>query len=319
MKNLQDLGRRIERLLIFAGPIAFLCCVFLLVSYSTSTQEENKISSQLILASDRLANKIKELETKYQAIRGAGSSSMKELRTEIYFNSVRYTVLFDELNTISDISGRNFSSLNQTIPPRLKALGLRSPAEIITAFTDEAHELRKNKKLVFGIQLPEKAKISVLGTDFVIQSDVYVTLMQITLAPVLILWLGSIYVTRLREVILIHSAKHLSLLFPHLINLYPVGKILELRKRSWAAYYSRYLVYFLFSMIRICALLVFIGPAVGPYLLGSYLQFNIDNNIYPLVLAGIVAFIALFSVFVELIPAHFTKSFFHDVPLGKSI
>jgi hypothetical protein len=117
----------------------------------------------------------------------------------------------------------------------------------------------------------------------------------------------------LREILLIGEARHISWLFPHVLNIYPVGKMPEPRKRSWGTYYARYFNRAIYFGFRLAALLLFVGPTVVPYVAGTYFQFNIDNNIYPMLLGALVGFIAFMLALLELLPVHFTKSFPHEI------
>ena len=308
MRNLYALGKRIERLLMLAGPLAFFCLLFLFISYSNTAQVETLIAERLRFAADSISDNITELENKHKLIKLPTKSGQDSNKT-IYELVLKNTVLQADRSRRSFSNVGGYSAYSDTILPRVTSKSDQSPRQLMMSLTNEADKIRRARFTSLGIELPEKSKISVFGTDINIETSTYLTLMQISLAPILILWLGSIYVTRYRESLLIKDAKSISDLFPHIINIYPIGKIYDLRKRSWLKYNSRYLMFLLYFLFRISFLSVFVAVPVVAYVIGSYLQFNIDNNIYPMLLGALVAGIFLSLILVELSPFHFVKIF----------
>lgn len=308
MKNLYELGKRIERLLMLAGPLAFFCSLFLLISYSNSTQTENQIAQRLRFAADVVFENISELENKYKLTK-LGSKNLQDINKSIYILKLKGIALQIDGSTRSLNHLGGYVAYSDTISPRIKTMGEQPPRQFVISLVEEAENLRRSQAKNLGIDLPGKSKISVFGTEIGVETQTYLTLMQVSLAPVLILWLGSIYVTRYRETLLIKDAKRISDLFPHIINIYPVGKIKELRRRNWIKYYGRYFIFLLYFSFRALFLLIFIGVPVIAYVAGSYLQFNVDNNIYPMLLGTFVALIACVLVLTELLPFHFAKIF----------
>ena len=316
MKNLYALGKRIERLLMLAGPLAFFCLLFLFISYSNTAQIETQIVERLRFAADAVFENISELENKYKLIKQA-PKNLQDFNRTAYNFQLKNIVLQADRSTRSLSSLGGYAAYSETISPRIVSKGDQPPRQFVISLIEEAEKLRKTRPTSLGIELPEKAKISVFGTDINIETSTYLTLMQVSLAPVLILWLGSIYVTRYRESLLIKDAKSISDLFPHIINIYPIGKIPDLKKRSWIKYYSRYLIFLIYFLLRVLFLLIFIGVPVTAYVGGSYLQFNIDSNIYPMLLGALVALISCPLILVKLLPFHFVKIFNdHSYPIN---
>ena len=99
------------------------------------------------------------------------------------------------------------------------------------------------------------------GTEIVLELVTLARALQIALGPILILWLGSLYNTRHRESLYIGKSTDIRQVFPHLINVYPVGVILpELRRRSWIGYYRPAGLAVLFWTVRAALVSLFIGP-----------------------------------------------------------
>lgn len=315
MKNLYELGRRIERLLMLAGPLAFFCLIFLLISYSNTIQIENQIARRLRFAADAIFENIADLENKYKLTK-SGQKNIQDINKTIYSLSLKGIALQIDGPTQSLKHLGGYVAYSETISPMLKSFGDQPPRQFANSLAEEAEKLQKIKGQAFGIELPEKAKINVFGTEIGLTTSTYLTLLQVSLSPILILWLGSIYVTRFRETVLIKDVKRISDMYPHMINLYPIGKIPEMRKRNWFKYHQRHLIFFTYFLARLAFLLIFIGPPIIAYAYGSYLQFNIDSNLYPMLLGGLVMLMAFFTLLAELLPFHFTKIFTdHDYPL----
>lgn len=91
-------------------------------------------------------------------------------------------------------------------------------------------------------------------------------LLQLAIAPIMVLWLGSLYQTRYRESLLIESAKTVSEIFPHVINAYPsIHPITQYplsRKRFRILQYFPHINSFLYTWWRVFLVAVFVAPSV---------------------------------------------------------
>ncbi len=316
MKNLYVLGKRIERLLMLAGPLSFFSLLFLFISYSNTAHVETQIVERLRYAADAISDNTADLENRYKLIKQA-PKNLQDFYKSAYNSQLKSAVLEADRSRRAFNSVGGYAAYSDTVLPRIASRGDQPPRQIAASLIDEADKIRRTRFTSLGIELPEKSKINFFGTEISIETSTYLTLMQISLAPVLILWLGSIYVTRYREALLIQNAKSISDLFPHIINIYPIGKLIDLKKRSWIKFYSRYFMFLFYFLIRLCHLSVFVAVPVISYAIGSYLQFNMDSNIYPMLLGALVVFISCSLVLVELLPFHFVKIFNdHSYPVN---
>ena len=112
-----------------------------------------------------------------------------------------------------------------------------------------------------------------LGTNIKISLESLTALIQVSLTPVLIIWLGSLYNTRYRETLLIGKTNSVVAVFPHLINVYPAIDIPTLKKRIRIAYWisPNQLVQAMYALTRVCLIAFVITPAVGCYLASLFL------------------------------------------------
>lgn len=150
-----------------------------------------------------------------------------------------------------------------------------------------------------------------LGTKIKISLESLTALLQVSLAPVLMIWLGSLYNTRYRESLLIGKANDIAAIFPHLINVYPAGDIPALRKRSRLAYWipPTLVIRGMYSLTRVGLIAFVVAPTIGCYLASLFLL-PIEGITWLSILSGsLVGLFGLSVVAVELLPWHVGKIF----------
>ena len=142
-----------------------------------------------------------------------------------------------------------------------------------------------------------------------------VRVMQMALGPILLLWLGSLYNTRHRETVYISRMTDISMLYPHLINVYPA--ILQSdtfwnspRKKSWLTYgLRRFLFPAIYALARVALLASFILPTVSFYLIAIYMLRDDAYSIVSLGMGILLAIFTLGNMFCECLPWHVQKRF----------
>jgi len=172
-------------------------------------------------------------------------------------------------------------------------------------------QLRSTPLQFRGIEIPQNVDVAMLGTNVKISLESLTALLQVSLAPVLMIWLGSLYNTRYRETLLVGKANDIAAMFPHLINVYPAIDIPTPRKRSRLAYWipPAQIVRVMYSLTRVCLIAFVISPAIGCYLASLFLL-PIEGVAWLSIVSGsLVALFALSVVFVELLPWHVGKIF----------
>ncbi len=149
-----------------------------------------------------------------------------------------------------------------------------------------------------------------------------VRVMQVVLGPVLLLWLGCLYNTRHRETLYIARMSDVRQLYPHLINVYPLGwrdagSSKLPRKKSWLNYgLDRYGVPGSYVIVRLMLLSCFVGPPVAFY---SFSLFRLALGPTPyagsfIATGALVLVFALGCAMCELLPWHLNKRFLVNRP-----
>ncbi|OOG52132.1 hypothetical protein B0E49_13290 [Polaromonas sp. C04] len=221
------------------------------------------------------------------------------------------SIALDEIPLLQLPSGIGVKQCDTHVKELLASRPPAPPTEIVARLQSEANELTKGPLEFYGIEIPEKITIGVLGTNVKIGLEQLTALLLMILGPLLVLWLGSIYQTRYRETRLTYSAKNIWQVFPHSVNMYPVGVFPELRKTNWAAYHSPKLVAATFFLLRCGFVFICVAPPISAYLLSLYYTGSYDSPYFLLYgFAGFAVFgLASLTLLVEAMPWHVMKTF----------
>ena len=187
------------------------------------------------------------------------------------------------------------------------------PAEFAEKLKLEARKIREEsaKKPVrsYGIEMPEKVRMDFFGVGISINVLTLAQVLQLTLAPILVLWLGSLFNTRYRETILIERAAWIFDLYPHCINIYLDAKIPELRKRSKLGYYLKIAIPYIPTVFRILLLSIFIVPPTVLYCASLFYLGSEDYVALSLSAGLLVVSFTFANVVLEINPWHSGKTF----------
>jgi hypothetical protein len=294
-----QLGRRYERLLFLSGPLTIVAVLVLLVAFSSTTQSERVLARCLEVAIKTLHENRGTLDDSWDAY------GQERKKSKYITNSYKY-----ELKRVW-ISPGISSGCHKEVEPLLEQSFDTSPGKLIDSFESRISQLRSTPLQFRGIEMPQKADVAILGTNIKISLESLTALLQVSLAPVLMIWLGSLYNTRYRESLHVGKAGDIAAIFPHLINVYPAIDFPSLRKRSRLAYWlppSR-ITRAMYVLTRLSLIAFVVLPAIGCYL-ASLILLPIEGIIWLSVLSGfIVALFGLSVVLVELLPWHIGKIF----------
>ncbi|MEJ8813421.1 hypothetical protein WKW77_20205 [Variovorax ureilyticus] len=291
------LGLRYERLLLFTAPLSLLSALLLFLAFAASSQEDQVRARCLDAAVEVLQPRVEEL--------------IKTFRRPV--EKTKLAIDLKQIDYVHDLSvaliPARVGKCGSSIEPQIERWTKMPPEELVPAIKGEAAKLRAVPLQLYGVSMPDKASLSLLGNPVTIAAPTLIQALQFALAPLLMLWLGSLYNTRLREVLLVKESRNLAQLFPHMLNVYPSGRLPEPRRRVRFPNLPRLTICFLYFCTRVALLLMFIGPPVFMYLYGVFLL-NIEASPLYLFLPGIVIFLfAITNVAAEAAPAHYTKWF----------
>lgn len=293
--SLSILGRRYERLLFFAAPLSLASVLILFVAFATETQKER--------ATARCYENGAKLPAT-EAAKSAWSDFIVAKRSALAMIAYQYNLrqlLIIEGRLASDC----YTPLLDEIVPRAK----EGPQALILSLQQEAARLSATPIKYPGVEIPEKANMSLMGTAIAIDLTLFARLLQVVLAPLMLLWLGSLYNTRYRESLLIENAKLVTDVFPHLINVYPAIRYPEPRRRSYLQPYYKHIFAFIYACVRAGLLLMFVGPAVLAYSASIIL---LSANNYSTLIACLAVLVVLFAsalLLCEFFPWHYNKTF----------
>ncbi len=292
------LGRRYERLLLLSAPLTLVAIVVLFVVIAVDSQKDRVRARCLETAADALAENLALLQKTWDEVKPAKPATKDYYWGGTYKRAIERTWIYG-LHAGTDC----YRTMDAETDARYRS----SPTELIAKLREEAKVLSSAPLEYLGIELPDKATINIFGTSIKIGVLTFVQVLQFVLAPLLILWTGSLYNTRYRETRLIGAAESLTQVFPHSINIYPSGQFQPLRKKNWLLAHQHHVISSLYCLTRIALLLVFVGPPVVLYALSLYFL-NSERLLILFVGLTVVGF-SLAPVLIEAMPWHFWKVF----------
>jgi hypothetical protein len=290
------IGRRFERLLFLAAPISFVSLILLFVAIATTTQTERVTARCYQAGAASLEAKRSELDSEWSK---AGKPTKDSYWGSQYKFELATTIIHGHLGSPC------YDILRKRIDERYRT----SPEELISALRTEANSIFQSPLQFWGVELPDRAAIDVLGTKVKIELMTFVRLLQVALAPIIVLWLGSLYNTRYRESLLIGSAKLVTDIFPHVINMYPAVQYPEARKRTYVQHHLPKVFAFLYAAMRVFLVTIFVAPSVLAYVLSLFLLDSDDLRMLFIAIGVIVFSFSFFVAIAEFLPWHYWKVF----------
>jgi hypothetical protein len=282
-------GRRLERLLLFSAPILLASSIVLLFTVASTAQIERKQGMCLEVATKALSGRFMEL--------GAISDYID-------------TFVEEEWNKRTDVSAWCMGFIRFRL--RDAKSKKEHPMNTIIAFTEESKALLAKPISVIGITIPQQAKIEVLGAEMLVPTEHVISLLKAALYPAMILWLGSLFTTRRRELMSISKAKSLDNTFPHIINLFPVVEHRTTPRKYKRVRFNELLAArILTAALRVLLVATIVGFPAALYAASIVYSANggLQQNLYFAIIAGGVAALAFIVIILELLPRTVRISF----------
>ena len=254
-------GVRYERLLFWAAPITLVACAVFIAALAYNTQEERVNASCYESAAELVATNKKSLDDTWLKVVAERKKVPNYRGAELDFSKDVSLML---------IYGAKFSCW---LLIKESDYDLRQePSKLIDNFILSAQTLRLKPVRMYGVEIPDAATVSVAGTKIQIAMSTLIQALQVALAPIMLLWLGSLYHTRLREVETYKGKHDLLSSHPHVINVFPLGHYPDLRKRSFIKSKAPLLWGILFCLIRLSLISIFVAPSVILYIGSLFYQ-----------------------------------------------
>jgi hypothetical protein len=306
------LGRRYERLMLLTAPMTFATGLLLFVALALNTQQEI-VRANCLNEGAYALEKSADVKNKWAEAKPINSNNLWGSHYKIALASA---IIQGVPRMPSGISEQQCAKyLDGLIETRFRA----APADIIARLRQEAKAVTEAPFEFYGVELPEKASIGLLGTTIKFRWSQLSLLLVAVLGPLMMLWYASIYQTRYRETQLIAKAKSIWEIFPHSVNSYPVVQIPTYRKRTFGARQAPIVNAVLAFMYRCMVILICTAPPSAAYLLSLYYLGSIENYSFLLygAIGSLVGFFSLGPVLIELMPWHFMKSFPAKMEYGQ--
>ncbi len=236
-RALFPLGRRVERL-IYGGILLIVLCF--IETYSTTANRqlaEDRSTRAVSVLLDRLEKKQGDLALLFYSTPQLRQSSKSE-REQAVDDTRRKLGLptlaemprsapSAEPQTYSDALGeivaeivRNGIAQQQDLEGYIDPK--KSPDVLISAVQTQLQRLQSKPTSVWGIETPHLLQLQYAGLDYKFPFGFISGVLAIALAPLIVGWLGALYATRQRELVLISAIEDYKLAFPHILNLLPV-------------------------------------------------------------------------------------------------
>ncbi len=321
MNALMFYGRRVERLLYLGLVLMVITYADVFITKAVRNLEGDPIAlamNDLLVYLrtnkadlDKLYLDSQRAPLKYQALRDHYANELHSaisrgtLRNfNAYYNAGVHTTIDAELAKLIDFNMR--------------------PDEIIGDLQRRLTERSRGTKLL-NVEVPSLIKIQMGGGEYQLPIQLVSASLTILLAPLLLLWVGALYVTRYREIFLILTTSNVGETFPHVLNILPATLNKAATKRHNYRL-ARGLAIYSALAARLFLVFLFLGGLLVPYIYGvsSFLELQGDVFSEELTIWHICFAIALFIVaiqslglvFLEFFLALSKKSYNFDMPTG---
>ncbi len=298
--SLRSFGVRYERLLILSAPLSLACILLAFVSVASDVATDFERALCYENAAVMVDSESTGLEKEWAKRKLIDKETVaRDYDTELH--RIRFAV--KPIMCYQQLPELDLLRTDVRIGPKELGKILKEKADRIRT------EAEQRPIKSYGVEIPEKATVSVMGTTIGISIRTLVQILQLVLAPVLMLWLGTLFNTRYRETRLIENATSITDLYPHSINIYWNASMLTLRKRSRSLILLSHTLLVLPALIRISILALFILPPAAFYCVSLFYQASENHPLISFFAGLLVGTFALTNLTSELHAWHVTKVF----------
>jgi hypothetical protein len=238
-KALSFLGRRLERL-FFVGILLVVVCFLesYLAAASHQLAKDNSLSA-LTLLYNEIAARQDELDELFKKptpaspighLQGQDAERIAETRRKLGLplegpqeagDARGQPRTYEEalskiLEDVAPLSSRLKSDLAKIVHFD------RSPALLLKDVQEQRVSMETTTTSVWGIDTPRALHVNYAGINYKVPFQFLSITLALALAPLLVGWLGAVYITRQRELAIISTIEDFKLAFPHVLNLLPV-------------------------------------------------------------------------------------------------
>jgi hypothetical protein len=307
-----ELGRRIERLFYFGAILIVLCVI---QTYLTTTL--SYIRSKNPVALSTLSSKVEADMSHLQKLYGDSiAPPTADPQRERLVQSARSTLGLPQRIAPKPPAEETYknsldkllteTSLETGMDSRILYEGISSkdpPEKVLENIQSKERDLATKPVNVWGIETPLQVPLQYGKAEYQIPISAMANSLRIALAMLLIGWLGSLYLTRQRELLLIRNMEDYKLIFPHILNVLPVVDLSsqraldnELTKRKEARN-GRTTSRLITSIVRTAIIGAFCAPVLFMF---SYSELTIADLSYrPSLTEVLISLAAVMVMFVQ--------------------
>jgi hypothetical protein len=228
---MSDIGLRIERLFYLGFILIFACWIelyFVEVAAYFSNPQNRSVDALLV----ELKANLPELESTFAAQQQPKTpqdpreQAVSKLRQELGIPPEKKSTNNSTETSYQEVLTKIYTKIyihNQPDPDLAKKLEVsKSPQTLIIELEKYKESLQKNSATVFGVESPRQLSFQYGSSDFKIPPSLLSTILLIAIQPLAMIWLGSFYITRQRELLLTTKSKDYKQTFPHILNWFVV-------------------------------------------------------------------------------------------------
>jgi hypothetical protein len=243
-------GRRVERLLLGGAALVALALVAFYLAFAARHYAEDRVSqgmeslALLIEGDDKVLQRFYDLESQRQKL----AQKKKEAAGENFYAKA----LDDKVTRASALSGAEAQSLRALVSET------EQPADLVKSLRDRKKTLDERPATVAGVVVPNSS----LGTR--LPAAFLSNMLLVALAPVIILWLAALRLTRSREQFEANGER-----YPHALNVeaVPLHSLMARYAGSrWSVATSAQLHAGLLAFLRMALLALIVVPMIAAYI-----------------------------------------------------
>ncbi|MDH1007570.1 hypothetical protein N5J43_01555 [Pseudomonas nicosulfuronedens] len=245
--------------MFWSAPITLACIFVMFVSLAYNDETDRQLARCLIKSSELIDSnsKLQDLWDK--------SSQKSDLTLSVYHSEIITTLIIGNSDCWPKLN--KFDEQIKTAHPN----------DLSSLLKNEAKKIYATPLNFYGVEIPEKATIGIIGTNIKIDFLPFIRSLQIALSPILIIWLGSIYQTRHRELQIVSRSEDIAEIFPHIVNVYPVGFFPSIKRKRFLAKYRREILGGYFILLRATYISIIIVPPTLFFITGMYYTGDVKN------------------------------------------
>lgn len=293
MNLLTDLGKRIERLLYLSIFIMAICWGFNYFAQTVLYTQKlnpngydaliNGLDKNIDYLNDLFSNKDEVLDDPLELMRVNKVREKLGLERKEYKKPIKRMSYENQLSIIAQdavrTSGINYDVLMGQIDAQ------KSPFDNIKKLEEQRSKINDMSINVWGIESPSKLLLSYGDSKYKVANNLITTILLYLTPLLIIVWLGSFYMTRNREASLIRDVSDYRVTYPHILNLFFVAYD-DISRESWELRFvnaknkqaTNKRMCRMYALGRISIIAILLSLIFYPYVSGLRAMYSVSNH-----------------------------------------